>query len=276
MRPRLGHIQFLNCLPLYYGLVKSDAVLDVELVKAAPRDLTRMLLDDELDIAPIPSIEFARHADEFVLLPDIAISSDGEVQSILLLSKDPVEGLDGKTVALTDTSRTSQVLTRVLLARHWGVFPEYAEMPSDLATMMREADAALLIGDDALRAYWQSSDLLKYDLGAEWTEWTGLPMVYAVWAVRREFAESRPDAVAEVSDALDGSLAYCRAHLDDISEYAARWESFPVTYFRSYFDALQFRFEPRYRDGLRRYLEEAATIEQILGVPDIRIFGDDA
>jgi chorismate dehydratase len=276
MRPRLGHIQFLNCLPLYYGLVKSDAVLDVELVKAAPRDLTRMLLDDELDIAPIPSIEFARNPDEFVLLPDIAISSYGEVQSILLLAKDPVEGLDGKTVALTDTSRTSQVLTRVLLAQHWGVFPEYAEMPSDLATMMREADAALLIGDDALRAYWQSSDLLKYDLGAEWTEWTGLPMVYAVWAVRREFAESRSEAVAEVSDALDGSLAYCREHLDDISEYAARWESFPVTYFRSYFDALQFRFEPRYRDGLRRYLEEAAAIEQIEGIPDIRIFGDEA
>ncbi len=123
MRPRLGHIQFLNCLPLYYGLVKSDALLDVELVKAAPRDLTHMLLDDELDIAPIPSIEYARNADEFVLLPDIAISSDGEVQSILLLSKDPVEGLDAKTVALTDTSRTSQVLTRVLLVPTLGRVP---------------------------------------------------------------------------------------------------------------------------------------------------------
>jgi chorismate dehydratase len=276
MRPRLGHIQFLNCLPLYYGLVKSDAVLDVELVKAAPRDLTRMLLDDELDIAPIPSIEYARNAEEFVLLPDIAISSDGEVQSILLLSKDPAEGLDGKTVALTDTSRTSQVLTRVLLARHWGVFPTYTEMPSDLASMMREADAALLIGDDALRAYWQSSDLLKYDLGAEWSEWTGLPMVYAVWAVRREFAEQRPDAVSEVAEALSGSLTYCRAHLDDISEYAARWESFPVTYFRSYFDALQFRFEPRFRDGLRRYLEEAAAIEEIDAVPSIDLVGGGA
>jgi len=273
VRPRLGHIQFLNCLPLYYGLVKSSAVLDVDLVKAAPRDLTRMLLDDELDIAPIPSIEYARNAHDLVLLPDIAISSDGEVQSILLLSKDPVEGLDGKTVALTDTSRTSQVLTRVLLSRHWGVFPTYTEMPSDLATMMRETDAALLIGDDALRAYWQSSDLLKYDLGAEWTEWTGVPMVYAVWAVRREFAEARPDAVAEVSQALAGSLAYCRNHLDDISEYAARWESFPIAYFRSYFDALQFRFEPRYRDGLRRYLEEAAAIDEIDSVPTIDIFG---
>lgn len=276
MRPRLGHIQFLNCLPLYYGLVKSDALLDVQLVQAAPRDLTHMLLDDELDIAPIPSIEYARNADEFVLLPDIAISSDGEVQSILLLSKDPVEGLDSRTVALTDTSRTSQVLTRVLLSRHWGVFPTYAEMPSDLASMMREADAALLIGDDALRAYWQSSDLLKYDLGTEWTEWTGLPMVYAVWAVRREFAETRPDAVAEVAEALSGSLTYCRAHLDGIAEYAARWESFPVAYFRSYFEALQFRFEPRYRDGLRRYLEEAAAVDEIDSVPVIEIFGGES
>jgi chorismate dehydratase len=145
-------------------------------------------------------------------------------------------------------------------------------MPSDLPSMMRDADAALLIGDDALRAYWQPSDLLTYDLGAEWTEWTGLPMVYAVWAVRREFAESRPDAVAQVSDALGGSLTYCRAHLDDISEYAARWEAFTVAHFRSYFDALHFRFEPRYRDGLRRYLEEAAAIDEIDAVPELDVF----
>lgn len=273
-RPRLGHIQFLNCLPLYYGLVKNDVLLDVELVKAAPRDLATMLLDGELDIAPIPSIEYARHADRFVLLPDIAISSDGEVQSILLLTKNAVEGLDGRTVALTNTSRTSQVLARVLLARHWGVFPTYTEMPPDLATMMREADAALLIGDDALRAYWQPTDLLKYDLGAEWTAWTGLPMVYAVWAVRREYAQANPDAVRTVADALADSLAYCRGNLDAISEYAARWEPFPVESFRSYFDALQFRFEPRYREGLERYLIEATAVGELDDVPSIRIFGD--
>ncbi len=271
-RPRLGHIQFLNCLPLYYGLVKNDVLLDVDLVKAAPRDLATMLLEGELDIAPIPSIEYARHAEEFVLLPDIAISSDGEVQSILLLTKDPVEGLDAKVVALTNTSRTSQVLARVLLAQHWDVSPTYVEMPPDLAGMMREADAALLIGDDALRAYWQPTDLIKYDLGAEWTTWTGLPMVYAVWAVRREFAETRPEAVQGVSDALNDSLSYCRSHLDAISEYAARWESFPAESFRSYFDALQFRFEPRYREGLRRYLNEAVAVGELDSVPEIRVF----
>lgn len=276
-RPRLGHIQFLNCLPLYYGLVKSgDALLDVDLVKADPAELATTLVDGGLDIAPIPAIEYARHADDLLLLPDIAISSDGEVQSILLISKMPAEDLDDSTVALTNASRTSQVLARILLQKRWGVTPEYVEMPSDLPEMMREADAALLIGDDALRAYWTPMDLAKYDLGIEWKDWTGLPMVYAVWAVRHEFAEADPDAVADVIAALNDSLTYCRANLDDISEYAARWESFPAEQFRSYFDALKFRFEPRYREGLERYLSEAHSIGQLDKVPTLDIFGEEA
>jgi chorismate dehydratase len=276
-RPRLGHIQFLNCLPLYYGLVKNDVLLDVDLVKAAPAELSRELLGGRLDIAPIPAIEYARHAEDLVLLPDIAISSDGEVQSILLLSKVPVERLGGACVALTDTSRTSQVLARVLLERRWGVSAHYIEMPPDLGSMLRDSDAALLIGDDALRAYWDPpAKLHRYDLGSEWTAWTGLPMVYAVWAVRRDFAEQDPDGVRAVADALGRSLTYCRAHLDDIAEYAARWEPFPAERFRSYFDALQFRYEPRYRDGMKRYLEEAVLIGQLDRVPVIHVFGEHA
>lgn len=275
-RPRLGHIQFINCLPLYYGMVKSgDLLLDVELVKANPADLAAMILAGDLEVAPIPAIEFARNAEHYTLLPDIAISSDGKVQSILLLSKLPAEQLDGRTVALTDTSRTSQVLTRVLLDKRWGVKPAYVEMPPDLPAMLRDADAALLIGDEALRAYWEPpADVHVYDLGTEWTEWTGLPMVYAVWAVRRAYADAEPAAVAAVADALNGSLAYCRTQLDDISEYAARWEPFAPERYRSYFDALQFRFEPRYREGLTRYLAEAVAIGQLDSVPEIRVFGE--
>jgi len=255
--------------------VKNDALLDVDLVKADPADLAVTLVDGDLDIAPIPSVEYARHADELVLLPDIAISSFGEVQSILLLSKVPADKLGDGLVALTNASRTSQVLARILLQKRWGVTPTYAEMPSDLASMLREADAALLIGDDALRAYWDTpAHLMSYDLGREWTDWTGLPMVYAVWAVRREFAEKEPTATQAVVDALGQSLTYCRAHLDDISEYASRWEPFPAERFRSYFDALQFRFEPQYREGLTRYFEEARSIGQLDAVPRLDIFGE--
>jgi len=276
-RPRLGHIQFINCLPLYYGMVKNDVLLDVDLVRANPADLAGMLVDGELDIAPIPAIEYARHADELVLLPNIAISSDGEVQSILLVSTIPAEELSGRTVALAGNSRTSQVLARVLLDKRWNARPRYVEMPPDLPAMLRDADAALLIGDEAIRTYWdQPEGLFVYDLGAEWKTWTGLPMVYAVWAVRRTFAEEHPDAVAAVADALGGSLAYCRSHLDEISEYAARWENFPPARFRSYFDALQFRFEPRYREGFARYLAEADALSQLASVPTVDIFGETA
>lgn len=276
-RPRLGHIQFINCLPLYYGMVKSgDLLLDVELVKAAPAELARDIENGDLDLAPIPAIEYARHASRFVLLPDIAISSDGEVQSILLLSKVPAAELSGRTVALTNTSRTSQVLARILLQQRWDATPSYVEMPPDLPAMLRDADAALLIGDEAIRTYWEPPEGLHvYDLGTEWTAWTGLPFVFAVWAVRAEYAEAEPETVHAVADALNGSLAYCRAHLDDISEYAARWEPFPAGRFRSYFDALQFRFEPRYREGLTRYLSEAVAIGQLDAVPEIRIFGEE-
>ncbi len=277
MRPRLGHIQFINCLPLYYGMVKNDVLLDVDLVRANPADLARMLIAGDLDVAPVPAIEYARNAENLVLLPDIAISSDGEVQSILLISKVPAEELSGRTVALTNTSRTSQVLARILLAKRWGVSADFVQMPPDLPAMLRDADAALLIGDEAIRSYWEPpADLEVYDLGAEWKAWTGLPFVFAVWAVRRDFAEASPDSVREVADALGRSLAYCRAHLDEISEYAARWESFGPDKFRSYFDALQFRFEPRYREGFERYLAEAADIGQLDNPPAVRIFGEDS
>lgn len=271
-RPRLGHIQFLNCLPLYYGLVKSDALLDVDLVKAPPRRLAEMLVAGELDAAPIPAIEYARHADDFVLIPDISISSDGEVQSILLLSKVPAEGLDSScTVALTDSSRTSQVLTKILLAKHWRVQPEYVEMPSDLGAMMREADAALLIGDDALRAYHQQMPELKFDLGRVWKEYTELPMVYAVWAVRREYAEANPAEVQRLDWALNESMSYSREHAEAVAEYAARWEPMPVSFFASYFDTLRFSFDQRFREGMMRYFAEAHEIGELERVPEPRI-----
>lgn len=255
--------------------MKNDVLLDIDLVKANPADLAERLIEGVLDIAPIPAIEYARHADDLVLLPDIAISSSGEVQSILLLSKVPAEELDGCTVALTNASRTSQVLTRILLAKRWGVSASFVEMPSDLGSMLRDADAALLIGDDALRAYWDTpAHLVTYDLGTEWTSWTGLPMVYAVWAAQRGFAQREPEAMREVIRMLNESLTYCRAHLGEISEYAARWEPFPAEKFRSYFDALHFRFEPQYREGLTRYLEEAHAIGQLDEVPRLDVFGE--
>ena len=169
MRPRLGHIQFLNCLPLYYGLVKYDVLLDVDLVKAPPRrprrDARRRRARRRAD--PRDRVRAPRRRPR-APPRHLDLLATARCSRSCCSRRCRPRSSAGSTVALTDTSRTSQVLARILLAKHWGVQPDYVEMPPDLASMLREADAALLIGDDALRAYYQPTDLLKYDLGAEW------------------------------------------------------------------------------------------------------------
>src|SRR5919206_1152277 len=112
-RPRVGHIQFLNCLPLYWGLVQSHALLDVELTKDTPDRLNDALVAGELDIGPISLVEYLRHADDLLLLPDIAVGSDGPVLSVNLVSQVPLAELAGRRVALGSTSRTSVLLTEM-------------------------------------------------------------------------------------------------------------------------------------------------------------------
>jgi len=107
-RPRVGHIQFLNCLPLYYGLVRGGYVLDMDLRKGTPTELNQALLAGDLDISPISTVEYLRHASDLLLLPDLTVSSDGEVQSIVLVSKVPLAELaEGAAVALANTSATA-------------------------------------------------------------------------------------------------------------------------------------------------------------------------
>jgi chorismate dehydratase len=127
------------------------------------------------------------------------VSCDGAVMSILLFSKVPIEELNGRKVALTNTSATSQALLRILLNRKYHLSPEYFESPPELGSMLLEADAALLIGDDALRSNYRLKDrLYVYDLGQEWKDHTGEAMVFAVWAVRREFAQREREQLAGV------------------------------------------------------------------------------
>src|SRR5690242_15288318 len=113
-RPRVGHIQFLNCLPIYWGLMRSDTLLGLELVKDTPDQLNDALVRGDLDVGPISLVEYLRHADDLLLLPDIAVGADGAVLSVNLVARASLAALDGQPVALGSTSRTS-----VLLARMW-------------------------------------------------------------------------------------------------------------------------------------------------------------
>ena len=259
-RPRVGHIQFLNCLPIYWGLVRSGTLLDVELTKDTPDQLNDMLVRGDLDIGPISLVEYLRNADQLVLLPDLAVGSDGPVLSVNLVTQVPLAELDGRRVALGSTSRTSVLLTRMWLAEVHGVHPDYFVCPPDLTTMLLEADAAVLIGDAALRAtYSNRPGLTVHDLGAVWRDWSGLPMVFAVWAARRDYAEANPGLVKDVQNAFIRSRDDAIAHIDEIAAQAARWESFDAGTLANYFRTLDFALGERQLAGLMEFAARAAA-----------------
>jgi chorismate dehydratase len=256
----VGHIQFLNCLPLYWGLMRSGALLDVDLHKDTPDRLSAALVAGDLDIGPISLVEYLRHADELLLLPDLAVGSDGPVLSVNLVSTRPLPEL--KRVALGSTSRTGVLLARLLLAERHGAEPEFFGCPPDLGAMLLEADAGVLIGDVALRALYEAParGLTVTDLGQAWREWTGLPMVFAVWAARRDFAEDRPGAVKDVHEAFLRSRDLCLSELDEVAAAAARWEPFDTATLAGYFRVLDFSLGERQVAGLREFAVRTAAL----------------
>ncbi|WP_433082137.1 menaquinone biosynthetic enzyme MqnA/MqnD family protein [Dactylosporangium sp. CA-052675] len=268
-RPRVGHIQFLNCLPIYWGLMRSGALIDVDLFKDSPERLNAALVAGDLDIGPISLVEYLRNADDLLLLPDLAVGSDGPVLSVNLVSTVPLESLDGRRVALGATSRTGVMLAQMYLESHVGVRPTYFNSPPDLARMLDEADAAVIIGDVALRAMhdaprqgWQVTDL-----GQAWREWTGLPMVFAAWAVRKDFAAAHPGLVKDVHEAFLRSRELCLTELDEVAAAAARWESLSAETLATYFRVLDFSLGERQVAGVREFARRAAERGAVPALP---------
>ncbi|WP_338090455.1 menaquinone biosynthesis protein [Planosporangium thailandense] len=268
-RPRVGHIQFLNCLPLYWGLMRSGALLDVDLHKDTPDRLNSALVAGDLDIGPISLVEYLRNADQLLLLPDLAVGSDGPVLSVNLVSTLPLEELDGRRVALGSTSRTGVMLARLLLAGRYGANPEYFRCPPDLTAMLLEADAAVLIGDVALRALYEAPTrgLTVTDLGQAWRDWTGLPMVFAVWAARRDYAQANPGRVKDVHEAFLRSRDLSLRELDEVATAAARWEPFDAATLAEYFRALDFSLGARQVEGVREFARRAAALGEVPELP---------
>ncbi len=270
-RPRVGHIQFLNCLPLYWGLVRSGALLDVVLTKDTPDRLNDALVAGDLDIGPISLVEYLRHADELVVLPDLAVGSDGPVLSVVMVSTVPMEEI--RSVALGSTSRTSVLLARLLLEQTHGLSPSYTVMPPDLGAMLRECDAAVVIGDTALRATFIDGPRLGLsvlDLGAAWHEMSGLPMVFALWAARRDYAERHPQQVQQVAGAFRASLDLALSQVDEVARDAARWEAFDPELLARYFTTLDFRLGDRQQQGIREFAKRAAAAGEVPLLPEIR------
>jgi chorismate dehydratase len=243
---RLGRISYLNMAPVFYRLEAT-----VEEVPGVPTALNRMLLDGEIDIAPIPSIEYARNADRLRILPRLCVSSEGAVESIQLVSRIPFGQI--RSVAVTPESATSVVLTRVLLPS------------AEIVPLEFDADARLLIGDAALRSAFEDPTP-HYDLGRLWLERTGLPMVFAVWAA----PEPLVDGLVELEHALVASVRLARAEPERLAQQASEEYDYPQGFLARYFEKLRYSFGPRERAGLQKFLELARDVGELEHVPELR------
>jgi len=226
---RVGAVNYLNTKPLIFGL--EELTPEAELILDLPSRLADRLAQGDLDVALIPLIEYFRSG-SYTVVPDIAIASSGPVLSVTLFSRKPWAEL--RSIALDEGSRTSAALAQILLRKRHGVRPRVVPLPMDGDPEALDTDAVLLIGDRAMRACLPGF-AHAYDLGQEWHDWTGLPFVYAVWAVRagvdlgpveRALHEAKRRGCAHVgaiaydeAPRLGLDAGFCRRYLGNIIRY---------------------------------------------------------
>lgn len=253
-KPRVCAVGYLNTVPLVWGLLHGQQKGLLDLSFRVPSECAELLRTGQVEVGIPPSIELATQG-ELVVIPGCSISSLGPVGSVLLVSRKPIDELE--SIAADTSSRTSVALAQIILARKYHRHVKMRPYPPRVQEMLDIADAALIIGDPALQfeSTARQGERLVYDLGAEWASLTRLPMVYAVWAVRRPAAD--PDLAA----IFQASAQFGLAHLDEIAATEAPRRGIRLERARHYLSE-QIRYhwgEPESR-GLSLFLEYAAEL----------------
>lgn len=278
-RLRVGRIAYINCYPVYGAIDRGLVLLDADLVDGVPTALNRGIAAGALDVSVVSAVEYARDADQLLLLPDLGITCDGPVRSVLLFSDVPAEDLGGRPVIVSTSSMTSVALLELLFEHVWRCRPRFvpgdAEI-SDLARFERGADrpARLVIGDAALllgagpRAAAAEAPppfAHVYDLGAQWKQWTGLPFVFAVWVARRA---TPPAASLRVHAALIASRDWGVANIDTLAVQAQAATGLARSVCADYLSGLDYRLSFRHLAGLTEFFNRLVRAGR---VPDGRI-----
>jgi chorismate dehydratase len=254
---RLGHIDYSNCVPVHAMLLDA-APPDITLVRGLPAELNRALASGAIDAAPCSSIEFARHSGEYAVLPGLAIGSRGAVHSIILESTRRLCDLGDADIAVPTASATSVVLLRVLLELRYGVRPRlvwYDQGPG-VDPVADGAAAALRIGDVAL-LHEPAPAHHVHDLGAEWTDWTGLPFAFAIWQAG---PQADPVAITRLSALLQQSRAWFAGRAAELAaQYAPGFGLAPARLL-AYWSSLRFDLDAPMQEGLLHFYELAARL----------------
>lgn len=258
---RIGAVNYLNSKPLIHDL--EALAPQAELILDYPSRLADQLARGELEVALIPVIEYFR-AGTYRLVPNIAVASQGPVLSVTLFSRLPWAAI--RRVALDEGSRTSAALAQVLLRKKYGVQPEMCPLPLDRAAENADADAVLLIGDRAMHACLPGFRF-AFDLGQEWHDWTGLPFVYAAWAVR---------AGVDLGAVLDALIEAKRRGIENAGTIAAREApalALDAGFCRRYLaNIIRFDLGPRELAGLHHYYLLADELGLVRRGVQVRVY----
>lgn len=271
---RVGRIPYLNCAPVYGAVDRGIVKLEGDLVSGVPSALNRQMAAGLLDVSVISAVEYAREAGKYVLLPDLAISCDGPVRSVMLFSTVPAPELHGAQVLVSRSSMTSVALLELLFEQVWRARPVFVPGDAEADDLRRDrarVAARLVIGDAALMLRHRAHPVAEghgqdypfvYDLGAEWKAWTGLPFVFAVWVARRD-VDVR-EALA-VHGALMESRNWGLANLDRLAGESAAVCRLPSSVIREYLSGLDYGLGLEYLEGLSEFfrrLERAGKVPQ--------------
>jgi chorismate dehydratase len=268
---RLGRIEYLNVLPVYFALENLFGENGFHLVSGTPAELNALLRRGDLDASSISSLEYGRCPQDYLLLADLSISSRGAVGSVLLFSRVPFRELEGRPILVSKASATGAALLRVLLAELFQVVPDCRPGPATAGAKAGCA-AVLAIGDEALQMKARGVWPYCLDLGAAWLELTGLPFVFGVWAVRREFAAARPETVAALHGLLLRSRAWGLGALPYLSVIAAARLGQAPAQVLDYFQHLDYGLGPDYEKGLTSYFHYLRKLGELEEEPQLEYF----
>ncbi len=243
MKIRLGVVPYLNPLPLYFSLRDRS---DIEITLDFPSNLGARLQNGEFDAALLPVFDHFQGIGDGIL-GDGIVGASREVRSVLLLSRVPIEEID--SVSLDSSSHSSVALTRVILRDFYGLQPAFVNHAPDLSAMLQSSDAAVLIGDPALAARQNPSDLQVYDLASLWQQWTGKSFVFAAWIAKNE-VENRAELVELLNNARDDG----QNRISEIVRANPIRTLLPDTVVESYLrDAIEYRLTPAHRAGMDEF-----------------------
>jgi len=249
---RIGRISYMNVAPIYFGLDRQNNTDGYEIVSAPPAVLNRMMAAGELDISPVSTAAYAENQDDWVILPNLSISCDGPVMSVVLASRYSIRDLDQKSVVISDESASAAALLRLFFKEH-AVRPDISCRKIDTDKALAAADAVLVIGDAALNGKWQKEYQYVWDLCGAWKDATGLPFVFALWAVRKRYAREHATQVAATFELLNRSRRKGCSNLAAITASLKERCDLEMDTLERYFKGLQYDLDAYKLKGLQEF-----------------------